>query len=143
MIPCPQCSHASPTLTRSSGSQLPRRRSGQWLTRTASTRPPSPWRSTWQRSSTIAALIAAIPLIQRPLLTAHQDDLAHHARRLLATSTDRHHRDRRLGTLKARGHDTSSLENASLTPDQGGPWSILSGYITEVGSIPIAGVVTV
>ncbi|MEV7783748.1 hypothetical protein [Kitasatospora sp. NPDC088351] len=60
-----------------------------------------------------AALIAAIPLIEHPLLTQHQADLAGHARRLLATSTDRHHRDRVLDALKAWGHDTSGLENAS------------------------------
>ncbi|MGW0846573.1 hypothetical protein ACWD26_41900 [Streptomyces sp. NPDC002787] len=60
-----------------------------------------------------AALVAAIPLVERPLLTQHQADLARHARRLLATSTDRHHRDRVPDALKARGHDTSSLENAS------------------------------
>ncbi|MFE1292738.1 hypothetical protein [Streptomyces sp. NPDC058751] len=60
-----------------------------------------------------AALVAAIPLIEHPLLTRHRTDLSGHARRLLATSTDRHHRDRVLDTLKAWGHDTSSLENAS------------------------------
>ncbi|MEV7616105.1 hypothetical protein [Streptomyces sp. NPDC089799] len=59
------------------------------------------------------ALVAAIPLIEHPLLTHHQVDLAGHARCLLATSTDRHHRDRVLDALKAWGHDTSSLENAS------------------------------
>ncbi|PJN21081.1 hypothetical protein [Kitasatospora sp. CB02891] len=60
-----------------------------------------------------AALIAAIPLIEHPLLTQHQADLAGHARRLLATSADRHHRDRVLDALKAWGHDTSRLENPS------------------------------
>ncbi|MER5935242.1 hypothetical protein [Streptomyces sp. NPDC002054] len=59
------------------------------------------------------ALVAAIPLIEHPLLTQHQADLADHARRLLATSTDRHHRDRVLDALKAWGHETSGLENAS------------------------------
>ncbi|MGA5424372.1 hypothetical protein [Streptomyces lavendulocolor] len=59
------------------------------------------------------ALVAAIPLIEHPLLTQHQADLASHARRLLAISTDRHHRDRVLDALKAWGHDTSGLENAS------------------------------
>jgi hypothetical protein len=59
------------------------------------------------------ALVTAIPLIEHPLLTRHQADLADHARRLLATSTDRHHRDRVLDALKAWGHDTSGLENAS------------------------------
>lgn len=60
-----------------------------------------------------AALVTAIPLIEHPLLTRHQADLADHARRLLAGSTDRHHRDRMLDALKAWGHDTSGLENAS------------------------------
>ncbi|MEU9321904.1 hypothetical protein [Streptomyces sp. NPDC048295] len=59
------------------------------------------------------ALVTAIPLIEHPRLTQHQAALASHARRLLATSTDRHHRDRVLDALKAWGHDTSSLENAS------------------------------
>jgi hypothetical protein len=59
------------------------------------------------------ALVAAVPLIEHPLLTQHQADLASHARRLLATSTDRHHRDRVLDAMKAWGHDTSDLENAS------------------------------
>ncbi|MFE2322764.1 hypothetical protein ACFXD5_02330 [Streptomyces sp. NPDC059385] len=59
------------------------------------------------------ALVAAIPLIEHPLLIQHQADLAGHGRRLLATSTDRHHRDRVLDALNAWGHDTSSLENAS------------------------------
>ncbi|MFJ9822260.1 hypothetical protein ACIRU3_44975 [Streptomyces sp. NPDC101151] len=34
-----------------------------------------------------------------------------HARRLLATSTHRHNRDRVLDVLQAWGHDTSDLEN--------------------------------
>ncbi|MFD7554551.1 hypothetical protein ACFV9E_08425 [Streptomyces sp. NPDC059835] len=59
------------------------------------------------------ALVAAIPLIEHPLLTQRQADLADHARRLLATSTDRHHRDRALDALNAWGHNTSGLENAS------------------------------
>ncbi|RSS54695.1 hypothetical protein EF912_16130 [Streptomyces sp. WAC07061] len=59
------------------------------------------------------ALVAAIPLIEHPLLSRHQADLADHARRLLATSTDRRHRDRVLDALKAWGHDTGGLENAS------------------------------
>ncbi|MEV6549784.1 hypothetical protein AB0M57_13895 [Streptomyces sp. NPDC051597] len=59
------------------------------------------------------ALVAAVPLIEHPLLTQHQADLASHARRLLATSTDRRHRDRVLDAMKAWGHDTSELENAS------------------------------
>ncbi|EFL12833.1 hypothetical protein [Streptomyces sp. C] len=60
-----------------------------------------------------AALVAAIPLVEHPLLTRHRADLADHARRLLATSTDRRHRDRVLEALKAWGHDTGGLENAS------------------------------
>ncbi|MFD5417338.1 hypothetical protein ACFWJT_04745 [Streptomyces sp. NPDC127069] len=59
------------------------------------------------------ALVTAIPLIEHPFLTQYQADLVDHARRLLAISTDRHHRDRVLETLKAWGHDTSGLENAS------------------------------
>lgn len=60
-----------------------------------------------------AALVAAIPLIEHPLLTQHQADLVGPARCLLATSTNRRHRDRVLDALKLWGHDTSSLENAS------------------------------
>lgn len=60
-----------------------------------------------------AALIAAIPLTEHPLLAQHQADLAGHARRLLATSTHRRHRDRVLDALKAWGHDTCGWENAS------------------------------
>ncbi|MFJ8011157.1 hypothetical protein [Streptomyces sp. NPDC096339] len=59
------------------------------------------------------ALVTAIPLAEHPLLTHHQADLADHARRLLAGSTDRHHRDRVLEALKAWGHNTSCLESAS------------------------------
>ncbi|MFD5618937.1 hypothetical protein [Streptomyces yangpuensis] len=59
------------------------------------------------------ALVTAIPLAEHPLLTHHQADLADHARRLLASSTDRHHRDRVLDALKAWGHNTSCLEDAS------------------------------
>ncbi|MFI8392381.1 hypothetical protein [Streptomyces sp. NPDC085540] len=57
------------------------------------------------------ALVAAIPLIEHPALTVHQSDLTGHAHRLLATSTDRYHRDRVLDALKAWGHDTTDLEN--------------------------------
>ncbi|WP_329111904.1 hypothetical protein [Streptomyces sp. NBC_01353] len=60
-----------------------------------------------------AALVAAGPLIEHPLLTQHQAVLVGHAQRLLATSTDRHHRDRVLDALKAWGLDTSGLEDAS------------------------------
>ncbi|MFD8914476.1 hypothetical protein [Streptomyces sp. NPDC059575] len=59
-----------------------------------------------------AALTAAIPLAEHPALTAHRAELAHHAQRLLATSTDRHNRDRALDAMKAWGHGTGDLENA-------------------------------
>ncbi|MGV9339388.1 hypothetical protein [Streptomyces sp. NPDC003688] len=59
-----------------------------------------------------AALTAATPLAEHPALTAHRAELADHARRLLATSTDRRHRDRALDAMKAWGHHTGDLENA-------------------------------
>ncbi|MDX2705766.1 hypothetical protein PV350_23310 [Streptomyces sp. PA03-6a] len=59
-----------------------------------------------------AALVAAIPLAEHPVLAAHRADLVDHAVRLLATSTDRRNRDRVLDAMKAWGHDTSALENA-------------------------------
>jgi len=59
-----------------------------------------------------AALVAAIPLAEHPVLTAHRADLVDHAVRLLATSTDRHNRDRVLDAMKAWGHDISALANA-------------------------------
>ncbi|MEU2224988.1 hypothetical protein [Streptomyces sp. NPDC018347] len=59
-----------------------------------------------------AALVAAIPLSEHPVLTTHRGELVAHARRLLATSTDRSNRDRVLDAMKAWGHDTSDLENA-------------------------------
>ncbi|MFE2018868.1 hypothetical protein ACFW9O_12620 [Streptomyces sp. NPDC059499] len=59
-----------------------------------------------------AALLAAIPLAEHPLLTAHRAELVDHVGRLLATSTDRHNRDRVLDAMQAWGHDTSALENA-------------------------------
>ncbi|MGW6745543.1 hypothetical protein ACWGDX_33205 [Streptomyces sp. NPDC055025] len=59
-----------------------------------------------------AALVAAIPLAEHPALTTDLSELADHARRLLATSTDRYRRARALGALKAWGHDTTALENA-------------------------------
>ncbi|MGW4560078.1 hypothetical protein ACWEOV_41685 [Streptomyces sp. NPDC004365] len=59
-----------------------------------------------------AAFVAAIPLAEHPVLTAHRTELVGHARRLLATSTDRYNRDRVLDAMKAWGHDTSDLENA-------------------------------
>ncbi|GAA3479535.1 hypothetical protein [Streptomyces yanii] len=52
-------------------------------------------------------------LADHPLLTEHRDKLVYHVRRLLATSTDRHNRDRILDALKAWDHDTSDLENAT------------------------------
>ncbi|MEU8465891.1 hypothetical protein [Streptomyces sp. NPDC029003] len=60
-----------------------------------------------------AALVAAIPLAEHPLLAEHRGGLVSHARRLLATSTDRHNRDRVLDALKAWGHDSGDLENAA------------------------------
>ncbi|MFD9377856.1 hypothetical protein ACFWBH_20315 [Streptomyces sp. NPDC059999] len=60
-----------------------------------------------------AALVAAIPLAEHPLLAEHRGELVEHARRLLATSVDRHNRDRVLDALKAWGHDTSDLENTA------------------------------
>ncbi|MCX5077776.1 hypothetical protein OG321_35530 [Streptomyces sp. NBC_00424] len=60
-----------------------------------------------------AALIAAIPLAEHPLLAEHRGELVNHARRLLATSTDRHNRDRVLDALNAWGHDSSDLENTA------------------------------
>ncbi|MFG2134927.1 hypothetical protein ACGFNV_45290 [Streptomyces sp. NPDC048751] len=62
-----------------------------------------------------SALVTAIPLIEHPLLAQHQANLADHARRLLATSTDRRHRDRALDALRVWGHDTRELKNASDT----------------------------
>ncbi|WP_030870975.1 hypothetical protein [Streptomyces sp. NRRL S-37] len=59
-----------------------------------------------------AAFVAAVPLAEHPALATHRAELAGHARRLLATSTDRHHRDRVLAAMKAWGHDTGGLENA-------------------------------
>ncbi|MFD4610426.1 hypothetical protein ACFWOT_20510 [Streptomyces sp. NPDC058440] len=60
-----------------------------------------------------AALVAAIPLAEHPTLTTHRGELVDHARHLLATSTDRHNRDRVLDALKAWRYDTSDLENAA------------------------------
>ncbi|MFD8639254.1 hypothetical protein ACFV14_02990 [Streptomyces zaomyceticus] len=59
-----------------------------------------------------AALLAAIPLAEHPALTPHRAELADHVRSLLATSTDRHNRDRVLDAMKAWGHDITDLENA-------------------------------
>ncbi|MFG2934210.1 hypothetical protein [Streptomyces achromogenes] len=60
-----------------------------------------------------AALVAAIPLAEHPVLTAHRAELVGHACHLLATSTDRYNRDRVLSAMKAWGHDTRDLENAA------------------------------
>jgi hypothetical protein len=60
-----------------------------------------------------AALVAAIPLAEHPVLATHRAELLGHARHLLATSTDRYNRDRVLNAMKAWGHDTSGLENAA------------------------------
>lgn len=58
-----------------------------------------------------AALLAAIPLAEHPDLTDHRDELAAHARRLLATNTDRYTRDRTLDALRTWGHDVTNLES--------------------------------
>ncbi|MEV5899939.1 hypothetical protein [Streptomyces sp. NPDC052127] len=60
-----------------------------------------------------AALVAAIPLAEHPLLAEYRGQLVDHARRLLVGSTDRHNRDRVLDALKAWGLDSSDLENAA------------------------------
>ncbi|MEU8777124.1 hypothetical protein [Streptomyces sp. NPDC048606] len=59
------------------------------------------------------AFLAAVPLAEHPDLAAYHGALAAHARRLLTTGTDRRHRDRALRALRAWGHDTADLENAS------------------------------
>lgn len=59
------------------------------------------------------ALVAAIPLVEHPALVPHRTALADHARSLLVTSTDRHHRDRALSALKGWGHDVGGLETTS------------------------------
>ncbi|WP_051816944.1 hypothetical protein [Kitasatospora sp. NRRL B-11411] len=58
-----------------------------------------------------AALIAALPLSEHPDLADLRLELAGHAERLLATSTDRFRRDRALDYLRAWGRDTAVLEN--------------------------------
>ncbi|MFH8582244.1 hypothetical protein [Streptomyces zaomyceticus] len=60
-----------------------------------------------------AALVAAVPLAEHPLLAEHRGELVGHAHRLLDTSSDRHNRDRVLDALEAWGHETSDLENAA------------------------------
>ncbi|MGW7427513.1 hypothetical protein ACWGJB_47505 [Streptomyces sp. NPDC054813] len=59
-----------------------------------------------------AALVAALPLAEHPLLTARRGELADHTRSLLATSTHRYRRDRVPEALKEWGHEISGLENA-------------------------------
>jgi hypothetical protein len=59
-----------------------------------------------------AAFVAAVPLVEHPALASHRGELVEHARRLLATSTDRYRRDRALAALRTWGHDISGLENA-------------------------------
>ncbi|MFE7712320.1 hypothetical protein ACFU6I_42735 [Streptomyces sp. NPDC057486] len=53
------------------------------------------------------------PLAEHHALTEHRIELADQAHRLLSISTDRYKRDRALNALRAWGHDTSALENAS------------------------------
>ncbi|MGW2303862.1 hypothetical protein [Streptomyces sp. NPDC001809] len=60
-----------------------------------------------------AALVAAVPLAEHPLIAEHRGELVGHAHRLLDTSSDRHNRDRVLDALKAWGHETSDLETAA------------------------------
>ncbi|MFF4342680.1 hypothetical protein ACFY00_22450 [Kitasatospora sp. NPDC001540] len=59
-----------------------------------------------------AALVAALPLSEHPDLADLRPELAEHAERLLATSTDRFRRDRALEYLRAWGRDTAALESA-------------------------------
>ncbi len=59
-----------------------------------------------------AALVAALPLSEHPLVVPRRDELADHARRMLTTCTDRGRRSRVLDALTAWGHDISTLENA-------------------------------
>ncbi|WP_406361040.1 hypothetical protein [Streptomyces sp. NBC_01579] len=59
-----------------------------------------------------AALVAAIPLAEHPVLAPHRGELTDHARRLLTGSADRYKRDRVLDALKAWGHNTHDLESA-------------------------------
>lgn len=59
-----------------------------------------------------AALVAALPLAEHPVLIPQRGELTDHARRLLTTSADRYKRDRVLEALMAWGHDISRLENA-------------------------------
>ncbi|WP_412075063.1 hypothetical protein ACLF6K_03115 [Streptomyces xanthophaeus] len=60
-----------------------------------------------------AALIAALSLTEHPELAGHRHELVRHTRRLLATSTDRLHRNAALAALRAWGQDTSGLETAA------------------------------
>ncbi|MFI7277970.1 hypothetical protein [Streptomyces sp. NPDC049879] len=60
-----------------------------------------------------AALVTAIPLAEHPHLAGHRDELVEHARRLLAGSSTRHHRDRALDALDAWGPGTGDPEDAA------------------------------
>ncbi|MFC3574791.1 hypothetical protein ACFOZ0_16195 [Streptomyces yaanensis] len=51
-------------------------------------------------------------VIEHPDLTWLRDELGYHARRLLATSTNRYNRSRSLDALRNWGYDTTSLETA-------------------------------
>ncbi|MFE2540020.1 hypothetical protein [Actinacidiphila glaucinigra] len=66
-----------------------------------------------------AALVAAIPLAEHPVLTLYRTELVDHARRLLATSTHRRRRYRVLDAMKAWGHDTGGLESADEAEARG------------------------
>ncbi|MQY13740.1 hypothetical protein SRB5_38920 [Streptomyces sp. RB5] len=58
------------------------------------------------------ALMAAIPLVEHPALTSHQDELAGHAHVWLSTGSHIGKRAFVLEALKAWGHDTTAFENA-------------------------------
>ncbi|MFC8716824.1 hypothetical protein [Kitasatospora sp. NPDC057198] len=59
-----------------------------------------------------AALFAALPLSEHPGLAGYRPELAGHAERFLAASTDRYRRGRVLGVLRRWGRDTAGLETA-------------------------------
>ncbi|MFC8716825.1 hypothetical protein [Kitasatospora sp. NPDC057198] len=59
-----------------------------------------------------AALVAAFLLSEHPDLAGYRPELAGHAERLLATSTDRRRRDWALDALRGWGRDTAALETA-------------------------------
>ncbi|MFC7259579.1 hypothetical protein [Streptomyces lutosisoli] len=75
-----------------------------------------------------AAIVAALPLIEHPALTHHRDELARRVRRLLATSINRHNRNRSLDALKSWGHDATALVTAAdvaarVRHVHGGDWA--------------------